>query len=228
MRIIFSILLGILFYPANVSSVPDTAGVIEDGIIDECEELFKELELDKYIDFLPFRQIWHANLKLGINKKDILTLIDFTKPSTEERMFVIDLKERTVLFRTHVAHGRNSGDTYATSFSNASGSFKSSLGFYVTGKTYNGSNGYSLRLEGLEEGINDKAYERAIVIHGADYSNPSVIALQGRLGRSLGCPALPPSVNRPVIDVIKEGSLLYIYADNTEYFSSSPILSDFS
>ncbi len=144
-------------------------------------------------------------------RKDILTLIDFTKPSTEPRLWVIDMAARRVLITSHVAHGRGSGDNFATSFSNESGSHKSSLGVYLTENTYNGGNGYSLVLNGLEPGVNDNAKSRAVVVHGADYADPALAAVQGRLGRSLGCPALPRAVTREVIDTIKDGSVLYIY-----------------
>ena len=126
-----------------------------------------------------------------------------------------------------MSHGKNSGEKYATSFSNVSGSLKSSLGFYMTEGTYEGKNGYSLVLEGLEKDINDKAKERAIVMHGAAYSNPSVIAGAGRLGRSFGCPAVPQALAKPIIDKIKGGALIYIYADNPDYFEHSSILSDY-
>lgn len=142
--------------------------------------------------------------KIKSKNKDILTVIDFSKPSTEKRMFVIDLKNKKVLYSTVVSHGKNSGSNYATSFSNVSGSYQSSLGFYVTENVYMGKNGYSLVLNGLEKGINDKAKERAIVVHGAKYANPSTIASSGRLGRSLGCPALPESLAEPIINTIKE------------------------
>lgn len=121
------------------------------------------------------------------------------------------------------AHGKNSGENYATSFSNAVGSYKSSLGFYLTGSTYRGKNGYSLLLDGLEKGINDCARERAIVVHGAAYANPSVCR-GGRLGRSFGCPALPQALTKPIINTIKGGSVLFIYANNKEYMAKSTIL----
>ena len=127
---------------------------------------------------------------------------------------MIDLKQEKVLFSSYVSHGRASGENYAVSFSNQPGSHKSSLGFFLTGNTYIGKNGYSLLLDGLEQGINDKARERSIVIHGADYADPAVLKKQNRLGRSLGCPALPPAISSQIIDTIKNGSLLYIYGKN--------------
>ena len=122
-------------------------------------------------------------------------------------------------------YNKNSGGNYATSFSNENGSHKSSLGFYLTENTYQGRNGYSLILNGLEKGINDLAKQRAIVIHGASYSDPSVVASSGRLGRSFGCPALPVSVSKPIINTIKNGTLLFIYANDKNYLTQSSILS---
>ena len=140
-------------------------------------------------------------------------------------MYVIDLNVRKLLFATHVSHGKNSGENYATAFSNKHGSNQSSLGFYLTENTYQGKNGLSLILNGLEKDINDKAKERAIVIHGADYCNPKFAKSAGRLGRSQGCPALPYSVSTEVINAIKDGSVLFIYANNKIYTQQSPILS---
>ena len=156
--------------------------------------------------------------------RDVLTLIDFSLPSTVERFFVFDMARRRLLFSSVVAHGKNSGENYATSFSNEYGSYKSSLGFYLTGSTYQGSNGYSLLLDGLEKGINDRARERAIVVHGAAYADPSVASRGGRLGRSFGCPALPQKLSRPIIDAIKDGSVMYIYAPTPEYLAQSTVL----
>lgn len=175
------------------------------------QKLYKELQLETKLDYKAFKYGY-----LGFNniekEKSILTIVDFSKPSTEERFFVIDLLNKKVLYETYVSHGRNSGNNYATHFSNSLNSYMSSPGFYTTENTYNGGNGYSLRLNGLEKGINDRAKERAIVIHGASYANPSTIAQGGRLGRSLGCPALPTKVSKPIIDTIKNGSVVYIYS----------------
>lgn len=159
-------------------------------------------------------------------KRDILTLIDFTKPSNTERLYVIDMKAEKVLYESVVAHGKGSGELYATRFSNTPESHQSSLGFYLTAETYQGGNGYSLRLNGLERGINDNARARAIVIHGAKYANPSVCKNGNRLGRSYGCPALPETLNKPIIDTIKGGSLLFIYGKDPQYLAKSSILAD--
>ena len=190
--------------------------------------LYGKMKLTGIVNFDAFDQAMKGYERIEDKKKDILVIIDFTKPSTEERLYVIDLEHEKLLYKTHVAHGRNSGSNYATSFSNESGSHKSSLGFFVTDHTYQGRNGYSLILHGLEKGFNDNARERAIVIHGAAYCNPGVIASAGRLGRSFGCPALPQSVNKEIIDTIKEGALMYIYANNAEYSERSSILNNFS
>ena len=159
-------------------------------------------------------------------RREVLTLIDFSLPSTAKRLFVFDMAQHRLLYSSVVAHGKNSGENYATSFSNEYGSYKSSVGFYLTASTYQGRNGYSLILDGLEKGINDRARERAIVVHGAAYANPSVASRGGRLGRSFGCPALPQELSRPIIDAIKGGSVMYIYADKPEYLAQSTVLKE--
>lgn len=190
----------------------------------ETEILYNEFDLQDSVDYTIFQSAIAGYNALDVKNKDVVTLIDFTKPSTEKRLFVLDMKNKKVLISSLVSHGRNSGDNYAVSFSNVNGSHKSSLGFYETENTYNGKNGYSLILNGLEKGINDKAKERAIVIHGADYCEPSVIKSSGRLGRSFGCPALPRAINKKVIDAIKGGTLLFIYAKDKSYVMKSPVL----
>ncbi len=147
----------------------------------------------------------------GIIKNDILTLIDFSVSSSIKRLWVIDVKNNLILFQSLVAHGRNSGSEFAQQFSNKPESFQSSLGFYTTAETYNGKHGYSLRLDGIENGINHKARERAIVIHGADYVSETFIQQNGRLGRSFGCPSLPMENYQEIIDVIKNKSCLFIF-----------------
>lgn len=170
----------------------------------------------KGIDYLKNKQ--------SIKNGDVLTVVDFSKPSTEKRMFVIDLANEKVLFNTYVAHGMNSGKEFANQFSNRPESFQSSLGFYETLSTYNGKHGYSLKLAGLERGINDKAEERAIVMHAAPYVSEGFISSKGFLGRSWGCPAVPQALNKPIIDKIKNGSCLFIYSDNQKYLQQSRII----
>ncbi|MEO6949449.1 MAG: murein L,D-transpeptidase catalytic domain family protein, partial [Ginsengibacter sp.] len=159
-----------------------------------------------------------------LTNDDVLTIADFSLPSSQKRLFVIDLKNEKILFNTYVAHGRNSGKETANSFSNDPESFKSSLGFYVTKNTYTGTHGFSLRLEGEEKGINDNAMSRAIVMHSADYVNKSLINSQGYIGRSLGCPALPKEVYKPIIQKIKDGSCLFIYSSESNYLAKSSLL----
>lgn len=155
----------------------------------------------------------------------LITIIDFSLPSTEKRLWVIDPVNKLVLVNSVVSHGRNSGELYATNFSNKPSSYKSSLGFYKTAETYHGKHGLSLRLDGLEKGFNDLARPRAIVIHGADYAREEFISAAGRLGRSLGCPALPSELSKEVIELIKEGSLLFIYGEDQNYSSNSKLIS---
>ena len=163
-----------------------------------------------------------------INKKDIITIVDFSKPSTEERLFVINLKTKQVLAKSLCAHGRNSGDNWAEKFSNNSESYQSSLGFYIASETYNGKNGFSLKLDGQESGFNDKARMRGVVIHGADYVSNNFIHANGRLGRSQGCPALPLEKTQQIINLIKDGTCLFIYHPNKNYASHSPILKNYN
>ncbi|SDC49755.1 murein L,D-transpeptidase catalytic domain family protein [Niabella drilacis] len=144
----------------------------------------------------------------------IITIVDFDQPSVNKRMYILDLKNYRLLFNTWAAHGRRSGTLMATSFSNTMSSNKSSLGFYLTDEPYYGGNGYSLKLKGLEQGLNDKAMQRAIVLHGARYVSQSSIDELGYLGRSFGCPAVPVELNLPIIETIKEGSVLFIYSSS--------------
>lgn len=159
-----------------------------------------------------------------LTNTDIVSIIDFSLPSTKKRLFVIDLKNGKVLFNTLVSHGRNSGTDMATNFSNAPESFKSSLGFYVTGQTYRGEHGYSLRLEGAEEGINDNAMSRGIVMHSAAYVTEKLAKLQGYIGRSLGCPAVPEKLHRKIIEQIRNGTCLFLYSPDKYYLAHSKML----
>lgn len=186
--------------------------------------LYDSLNVSNILKYQAFEEAMIGHKSIKAKNKDILTVIDFTLPSTEKRMYVIDLRHKKLLYHSIVSHGRNTGGLYAESFSNRHGSFQSSLGFYVTAETYQGGNGFSLRLDGLERGINDQARPRAVVIHGADYCSERVIKSTGRLGRSYGCPALPRELNGPIINTIKNGSVLYIYADNKDYLVSSGFL----
>ena len=154
----------------------------------------------------------------------IISIVDFSLPSGKKRLFILDLINYKILFNTFVAHGRNSGKDFANQFSNRNESYQSSLGFYVTKDTYAGKHGYSLRLEGEEQGINDNAIDRAIVMHSAWYVNENIVKSQGYIGRSQGCPAIPEELNKPIIEKIKNGSCLFLYSPDKKYFSQSPIL----
>lgn len=198
------------------TSAADTTLVVH---TDSCQVIYDRLGLSAWVEKEAFRKAYDGYCQIKDRKKEVLTLIDFTKPSNEERLLVLDMAEGKLLFHSLVAHGRNSGDLYATRFSNHPESHQSSLGLYLTEGTYTGKNGYSLRLNGLEKGINDNALARAIVIHGAAYADPSVCRGGRRLGRSWGCPALPPALNRPIIDTIKGGSVLYIYGESRDHRS---------
>lgn len=159
-----------------------------------------------------------------IRREGLITLIDFNKPSDCKRLFIIDIDNGRVIHSALVAHGKGSGDVVATSFSNQPGSNKSSLGFYLTENTYTGKNGYSLVLKGLDQGINDMAEQRSIVIHGANYVSDEYIRQNGRLGRSQGCPALSMNEYQEVIDMIKDGTCLFIYHTGEDYASRSVVL----
>ena len=153
-----------------------------------------------------------------------LAVIDYSRPSTEPRLWVFDLPGATLLFAEHVAHGKGSGDNMATRFSNREGSFESSLGLFTAAETYNGENGYSLRMDGLEPGINDRARARLLVMHGADYVDPQQARRRGRLGRSWGCPAVRPDVAHAVIDSLKQGQMLFAYYPDQQWLQGSRFL----
>lgn len=154
-----------------------------------------------------------------------LAVIDYSIASTEPRMWVFDLQRRRLLYAEHVAHGRASGENLATEFSNIEGSHQTSLGLFVTDQTYYGANGYSLRMDGLDPGFNDLARQRAIVMHGAPYVDPVFAREQGRLGRSLGCPAVRTEVARPLINHLRHGQLVFAYYPDPQWLASAHSLS---
>jgi len=159
-----------------------------------------------------------------LSNVNVLTIIDYSKPSSQKRLYVLNMNSGEILFNTLVAHGRNSGLEYANDFSNKEASHKTSLGFFITGNTYNGGNGYSLKLQGCEKGINNKALERAIVLHGARYADENFLQNNGYLGRSYGCPAVPEKINKKIIDAIKNGSCMFLYHPTKKYTATSKIL----
>jgi len=169
------------------------------------------LRLPKQESFTKALESFYYWKEKGMIKKEMLTIVDFSISSNEKRLWVIDLKNNQILFQSLVAHGKNSGGQFANSFSNRPESHQSSLGCYATAETYIGKHGYSLRLDGLENAINNNARKRAIVMHGADYVSDKYIAKNGRLGRSFGCPSVPNELTVELIDIIKDKSCLYIY-----------------
>jgi hypothetical protein len=202
---------------------------VQQLVTDPMADLYEALKL-KTMGLA--RQVFDYSMK-GIHKlkqsgklsnDKVVTIADFSQPSANKRLYVIDLETKRVLFNTWVAHGKNSGQEEAHSFSNTPQSNKSSLGFYVTLNTYEGKNGYSLQLNGLETGFNTNALDRGIVVHAADYVNENYIHSQGWIGRSQGCPAVAPELNRPIINTIKDGSCFFIYSPNDQYIRRSEIL----
>src|SRR5262245_59513256 len=166
----------------------------------------------------------HAVDSGAVSRAEVLTVIDYSRPSTEPRLFVIDVASNRVLFAERVAHGRGSGENATRRFSNLPQSHMTSLGVFRAGDAYSGAHGLSLRLEGLEPGFNDRARERAIVLHGADYVSDTLIASRGRLGRGWGCPAVRPAIAKALIDAIRDGSLLVAYYPDADWLRRSSFL----
>src|ERR1700744_5262721 len=159
-----------------------------------------------------------------LNKTNILSICDLSQSSRNKRLYILDLDQKTVLVNTYVAHGRNSGGEFARSFSNNPSSHKTSLGFYVTQGTYMGNNGLSLKIRGMERGFNDRANGRNIVVHGSQYVGPDFLQMNQFCGRSYGCPAVPAEESEEIIDMIKEGSCLFVYHPTQKYLARSKIL----
>ena len=185
--------------------------------------LYTECELTDKLDYNVFKSAMDGYNSIEATNKKLLSIIDYSKPSTEKRLFIIDVENRKLLYNTLVAHGKKSGYVNATKFSNKYGSHKSSLGFFRTGNSYYGKRGYSLQLEGLEKGINDNVRSRGIVIHGANYVDERFVGGNGVIGRSWGCPAVSKKLSKEIINLLKGGSLLYIYADDELYRENSAI-----
>jgi len=195
----------------------------------QVRSLYGTIGLEKRgLDFAVFRYalIGYYNLKRrdAISKRGIISIIDYRKSCNEKRFYVIDLINKKLLYHTLVAHGRHSGEIYTREFSNEPGSLKSCLGFFVTGDTYDGDHGYSLRLYGKEKGFNDKARARRIIVHGAYYVRRSFIEQNGRIGRSQGCPALPAGPHIDIIDTIVGGTCLFQFYDDKKYLEKSSLL----
>lgn len=193
------------------------------------KELYSELNAAQYdLSFTAFRYayIGYQTMKKQhrLNNKELFSIIDFTKDCNSKRFYTIDLEKMKIVYYTYVAHGKKSGERMATSFSDAVESNKSSIGFYITGNTYNGGNGYSLILHGDEKGYNSNLAKRSVVVHAADYANEDYIARNGRMGRSLGCPALPENIYKQVIETIKEKTMIFAYYNDAKYLKTSKYL----
>jgi L,D-transpeptidase catalytic domain len=184
-----------------------------------------QLDLPKLESFKEALKGFNALKEKGLVEKNIITLVDFSLSSNAKRLWVIDLETNTVLYNSLVAHGRNTGEEFAHSFSNANSSYKSSLGIYLTGEVYNGKHGLSLKLDGLEKGINDNARLRGVVLHAANYVSNSFIKYHKRLGRSQGCPAVPQELLSEIVNTIKNKSCLFIYHPSRNLEKTSPLFS---
>ena len=203
----------------------DSTPVVNSSVEKEAQALeSKAKDLNPNVLKLALNAYSEAQ-KEGINvNKPILTVIDYPLPSSAKRMWVLDLENKKVLFNTLVAHGKYSGEAYSTKFSDDSGSLQSSLGVFLTENTYSGHNGYTLKIKGLEPGFNSKAEARHIVIHGAHYVSEELAKLRGAIGRSWGCPALDPRVSGPVINTIKDGSLVVAYYPDKKWLKNSKFI----
>lgn len=229
---LFSVILAIIPGKAGnspaVTAANDHAVVMNAGLDGFCSDVYNLLRGDVVKpDFEVFRKAMTGFLNLKSREgiaKNILTIIDFSISSRLERMWIIDLNTLQIIHHCLVAHGHNSGEEFASRFSNSPASHESSLGFYVTGGVYTGANGLSMILEGMEKGINDNARAREIVMHGADYVSTEFIRQAGRLGRSFGCPSIPLEDHEKIIRTLAGGSCLFIYYPDERYISSSPLL----
>jgi hypothetical protein len=216
----------------NVSSLDNSSPALKltrTNFEDSVKRLYDHIDLESYnLNYNVFKMGmigFHSLRNEGkVGNRNLLTIIDFTKPSTEKRFYTIDLDAKKVKFHSLVAHGRTTGENMAKTFSNKPHSNASSLGFYVTGETYVGSKGYSLRLDGQEKKYNGNIRSRAVVIHSADYVSESWIRKNGRIGRSQGCPALPNEINKAVINTIKNKTVIFAYYKDDTYLKSSAYL----
>jgi hypothetical protein len=228
---IIKFVMGAFFLFTSSSLHPNSSTILKNdksrlGIENAAAVVYSELQSNHYElpNLKSFTQALKGYSKLkekGLIKKDILTLIDFSLSSNVKRLWVIDLASKTILFQSLVAHGRNTGQEFADNFSNAANSLKSSLGLYTTGEVYHGKHGLSLRLDGLEKGINDNARNRGVVMHAADYVSNSFVKNNKRLGRSQGCTAVPVALSKGIINTIKDKSCLFIYHPKLDSSPSS-------
>ena len=208
----------------SLQSFETNATLIDKGEALNSMHLASKLNINDHAVSLAIKGYQQLKEQGKLINQRYLTIADFSKPSTQERLYIIDMEATELVLQTLVAHGKNSGTLFAKNFSNKNESNKSSLGFYITGNTYFGKHGESLRLTGIEIGINDKAAQRAIVLHGANYVSASAINQIGYLGRSQGCPAVPNNLVQQIIHTIQGESCLFIYAPNQDYMKRSKLV----
>jgi hypothetical protein len=231
MRKMILCMVGCLFIAfSHKATSADVSGSLNNEVRAESyiSSIYKQIDFGKSgrLSYEAFSKAYYGYLNLRnagkVNAdKEIITVCDFSMPSSENRMWIIDLKQKKVLLNTYVAHGQGSGDDYPHIFSNKFNSHQSSLGFYITADIYDGEHGTSLRLQGMDEGFNDAAYDRGIVVHGADYVCDKFVNANQRLGRSWGCPAVPGKLSLSIINTIKDGTCLFIYYPESKYMKTS-------
>lgn len=209
---------------------PELSSVVSTRPNATIETVYKNLNSNQFNlpnleSFTEALKGFYSLKEKGLVQKDILTIVDFSLSSNVKRLWVIDLQSNTILYNSLVAHGRNTGEEYANSFSNANSSYKSSLGFYLTGEVYQGKHGMSLKLDGLERGVNDNARQRGVVMHSANYVSNYFIKCNKRLGRSQGCPAIPRELLSGIVSTIKNKSCLFIYHPSRSFEKISVLFS---
>jgi len=196
---------------------------------DLVDSLYSQIGLDSFglqrnVFFYAFKGYQYLLSENKLANPDYITICDYSQSSAHKRLYVIDIKQKKLLYNTYVSHGKNSGEEFATSFSNLNNSHKSSLGFMVTGETYRGRAGFALRFDGVEPGINDRVRARGVVLHGSRYVNEERIDEKGFVGRSFGCPAVPMEFYRDIIETIKDGSCFFVYNPDMRYAVNSKIM----
>jgi hypothetical protein len=226
MKMILNVLF-ICSFTVALSPVADTSFEYRD-FYNHMKTMFNECTLDGVLNLEAFEvaMIGYSNIKGKniLSRNDVITIIDYTRPSTDRRFYVIDLEAKRLLFNTYVSHGKYTGDNDARDFSNQRGTKKSSLGFYVTRDAFYGKHNYSLDLDGIDTSFNDNARVRGLIVHGAWYVSEEMKKKYGRMGKSWGCPAVPLDEARAIIDAIKNGSCLFIYFNDDEYLKKSKYL----
>ena len=213
-----TILLAIIFISSTLTAKASTLEVNAQKIA------AKSHNLKSSVVKLAIKAFYNSK-QLGVSiKKPIITVIDYSLPSTEKRLWVLDLEQNKILYNSMVAHGKHSGENHTTTFSNKTGSLQTSLGVFITKNTYSGKHGHSLKISGLEKGFNDNAESRTIVVHGSPYVNKTWVKNAGRIGRSWGCPAVEPHLAKPIINTIKDGTMIFAYYPDKNWLNHSKFI----